>query len=311
MGVYDELSLDMQAFARYLRKADSLMVSDTIEEVRRATRQLRDEAGRSIPPVETIDEGVFEGMRYRTYRPAFATDVTVIYLHGGAWSHLDIDVYDPVMRQIALDGPITVIGLEYPLVPEVRFPANIEACVSFVRQVISDKPNSPIVLMGDSAGANLAIGTAIVLRDQYQIGVAGLALIYGGFDLENERESAARYGGGELPMTTKGVRSSQAFYLGENGDPTDPLMSPIKADLRRLPDTFLSVASHDNLYDENIEMARQLGYAGVSVELKIYPRAIHGFLEAWSVTGSRIAKIALEDLARFAANRSVIKPRPS
>ncbi|MFK0334682.1 alpha/beta hydrolase [Rhizobium sp. NPDC090275] len=303
MSVYDELGPEMQAFARYLKTADDLMASEAIEDVRSATRRLRDEAGRAIPFVETVEEGAFEGMRYRTYRPAFAEGVTVVYLHGGAWSHLDLDVYDPIMRQIAADGPVKVIGFEYPLVPEVRFPANMEACVGFVRQVILDEPNTPIVLMGDSAGANLAISTAIVLRDRHKIHVAGLALIYGGFDLENERESAARYGGGELPMTTEGVRSSQAFYLGEDGDPANPLISPIKADLRGLPPTFLSVASHDNLYDENIEMARQLGYAGVSVELKIYPRAIHGFLEAWSVTGSRNAKTALEDLARFAVAR--------
>ncbi|MCZ3374350.1 alpha/beta hydrolase [Rhizobium sp. AG207R] len=304
MSVYDELSPDMQAFSRYLWKADDLMASDAIEDVRVATRRLRDDADRAIPWIENVQEGTFEGMRYRTYRPdSAAATPTVIYFHGGAWSHLDIDVYDPIMRQVAADGPVTVIGLEYPLVPEVRFPANLQACVNFTRNVMGSEPNIPIVLMGDSAGANLAMGVAIVLRDRHKIKPAGLALIYGGFDLENERESAARYGGGELPMTTAGVRASHAFYLGDDGDPANPLMSPIKADLRDLPPTFLSVASHDNLYDENIEMARQLGYAGVSVELKIYPRAIHGFLEAWSVTGSQIAKSALEDLARFAVSR--------
>ncbi len=304
MSVYDELSPDMQAFARYLKKADDLIASDAIEDVRLGTRRLRDEAGRRLPAVDNVEEGAFEGMRFRTYRPATAPGVpTVIYLHGGAWSHLDIDVYDPIMRQVAADGPVRVIGLEYPLVPEVRFPANMDACVSFVRHVMAREPNTPIVLMGDSAGANLAIGTAILLRDRYKTQLAGLALIYGGFDLENERESASRYGGGELPMTTEGVRASQAFYLGKDGDPANPLISPIKADLRGLPPTFLSVASHDNLYDENIEMARQLGYAGVAVELKIYSRAIHGFLEAWSVTGSPIAKTALEDLARFSVSR--------
>ncbi len=306
MSVFDELSPDMQAFARYLRKADNLMASDAIEDVRLATRQLRDEAGRTVPAVENVEEGTFEGMRYRAYQPTTAPGgPTVIYFHGGAWSHLDIDVYDPIMRQVAVDGPVRVIGLEYPLVPEVRFPANMEACVSFVRHVMDGEPNTPVVLMGDSAGANLAIGAAMILRDRHDTQLAGLALIYGGFDLQSERASAARYGGGELPMTTEGVRASQAFYLGEDGDPANPLISPIKADLRGLPATFLSVASHDNLYDENLEMARQLGYAGVSVELKIYPRAIHGFLEAWSVTGSQIAKTALEDLARFAVNRKL------
>ena len=58
------------------------------------------------------------------------------------------------------------------------------------------------------------------------------------------------------------------------------------------------------MFDENIAMAGRLGRAGCEVLLKIYPGTVHGFLEAESIVGSKLAKSALEDLGKFVSCQS-------
>jgi acetyl esterase len=299
------LSPEMLAFAEYLRRGDDLVDGQGISALRKGTKQLRVSTNRQSPQLHAVDEEAFEGQRVRIYRPNPLKDLpTLVFFHGGAWSHLDVDVYDPILRQLAIDGPATVVGIDYPLVPETPFPGNLASCVRFLTFVhgSGEFAGQSIGVMGDSAGANLAIGSVLELKSLGREFVNAMGLIYGAFDLSRETPSYERYGGGDLPMTTKGVRSSQALYVPNPRDRTNPLVSPLLADLRGLPRTFLSVASHDNLYNENLEMARQLGYAGVDVNLRIYAGAIHGFLEAWSVTGSEVARTAIRDIAQFMAH---------
>jgi acetyl esterase len=302
-----KLPADMLAFAEYLNKAGELIAGPDIADIRGGTKALREGATRRQPSVHAVEESTFEGMRFRIYRPfEKSAGRAALFLHGGAWSHLDIDVYDPIARRIALEGDLTVIALDYPLVPETPFPANIEACAHFACYLHSNAAvlgiDPRFALMGDSAGANLALSASLLLRDTGELFIDALGLIYGAYELAAESESYTHYGGGELPMTTEGVRGALAFYIPDEAQRRHPLASPLRSDLSGLPPTFLSVASHDNLYDENIEMARRLGYAGVDVTLRIYPKTIHGFLEAESVTGAAVAGKAMREIARFIAS---------
>lgn len=303
-----DLPAEMLAFAEYLRKGADFIDGPGMEQVRRGTKVLREATTRALPPVHRVEEATFEDMRYRIYRPHEApTRCAAVFLHGGGWTHLDIDVYDPVLRRIALEGDIALIALDYPLAPETPFPANLEACIRFIRHVHAEAETLGIdpsfALMGDSAGANLALGASIVLRDAGETFVDALGLAYGAYELADESPSYL-YGDGALPMTTEGLRGALAAYIPDPAQRSHPLVSPLRADLSGLPPTFLSIASHDNLYDENVEMARRLGYAGVDVTMRIYPKTIHGFLEAESVTGSPAASLALREIARFAGLRN-------
>jgi acetyl esterase len=304
------LAPEMLAFAEYLKSAEALIASPNIGDVRVGTKALRQRTQRRAPAIHAVTELSLAGLQYNLYRPSAEPGLpTAVFLHGGGWSHLDIEVYDPICRRIAIEGNLVVAAPDYPLVPEVRFPQNLEACVQFVREFRAAGPalgidTHVLGLVGDSSGANLALGAAILLRNRGESFIESLGLIYGAFDLANERESHARYGNGDLPLTTAGTRATRQFYIPDWSKRSDPLVSPIWANLTNLPRTFLSVASHDNLFSENIVMAERLGYAGVDVTLRIYPKTIHGFFEAESVTGAAVATRAMHEIGRFVAARS-------
>jgi acetyl esterase len=77
-------------------------------------------------------------------------------------------------------------------------------------------------------------------------------------------------------LTADGMRQCAAYYLGEAGDPTDPYVSPLFADLAGLPPALVMTAEFDPLRDEGEAYARRLQQAGVPTQLRRWDGQIHG-----------------------------------
>jgi len=61
----------------------------------------------------------------------------LIYLHGGGWVWNSVDTHDRLMRSYAAGAGCMVVGPDYSLSPEARFPAALEECAEVVRQFAS------------------------------------------------------------------------------------------------------------------------------------------------------------------------------
>ncbi|MGO4841036.1 alpha/beta hydrolase, partial [Rhizobiaceae sp. 2RAB30] len=88
---------------------------------------------------------------------------TILYLHGGGWVIGTLDGFSPVCRELAAASGITVASVDYRLAPEHPFPVPAEDAYAALQWAAKTLPG-PIVVMGDSAGANLATATAIKAR---------------------------------------------------------------------------------------------------------------------------------------------------
>src|SRR5262249_39253218 len=146
-----------------------------------------------------------------------------------------IDVYDPIIRRVALASGLPVAAIDFPLVPDIRFPDNLKACARFVRKIAGSSSNGSIGLLGDSAGANLALAAAVLLKASGDEVINSLGLVYGNYDLLSETGSHHRHGDGSTPLTLEGIQKSRALYIPDEADRCNPLVSPIRADLRGLP----------------------------------------------------------------------------
>ncbi|WP_236549184.1 alpha/beta hydrolase [Novosphingobium sp. TCA1] len=249
------------------------------------------------------------GIRIRIHRPVAAPGLPVlVYLHGGGWTLFSIDTHDRLMREYAARTGCAVLGIDYPLAPEQRFPRAIEAIgevLDWLAEAGADHGLDPAryALGGDSAGANLAVAAALRLRDRSgtmggSIGPRALLLNYGAWDGAWTR-SYARYGDGERYMLTgPEMDDFWASYLGE-APVQDPLARPLHAQLAGLPPAWLCVAECDVLLDENRAMAARLADAGVPAELRVYAGATHSFLEAVAV--SKLADRAIAEASQWLA----------
>ena len=236
-------------------------------------------------------------LRLRLYRPD-ATPVlpALVYLHGGGWVFFSIDTHDRLMRELAARSGRVVIGVDYALAPEARYPAAREQATAawrwaFSRAAELGLDRDRIGLGGDSAGANLALASALVLRDARERPDA-LLLNYGVYCDDESTDSFKRFDGPGYNLGREEMRGFWRHYLGDAPDRNDALAMPLRARLAGLPRCCLVVAECDVLRDDSLALADRLREAGVPVALQRHPGAVHSFLEA--VSFSETADRALE-----------------
>lgn len=226
----------------------------------------------------------------------------LIYLHGGGWTIFSLDTHDRLMREYAARAGVVVVGVDYALSPEVKFPVALEQVVDTVAWLWGAAAGlgvdpARVAIGGDSAGGNLSITTCLALRDLGRGGeIAAMLLNYAVLDRVVDATSAALFGGPEYMLTPAEMEQFWVNYLADPAQGDDPLANPSRADLAGLPPAFLAMAPCDILIGQSLRMIDRLKAAGVEVEAVSYPGACHSFLEAVS-----IAPVAARALAESSA----------
>jgi acetyl esterase len=302
------LDAEIDAFWRTMQAAGLLdPLSVPIERLRHQARLLRLAWNKAGPVMARSQEFELAGLRCRLHRPVTPSEPApvTIYLHGGGWTLLDIDTHDDLARRLASDSGRPVLLVDYPRAPEHRFPTPLLRLRDLVAALQSQADElaltSDFALCGDSAGANLAVALALILRDQGSCRPQALGLIYGSFADNFETRSHLAYGNGDLPLSTERMRWFWSNYVPDAAQRRDPLANPLYADLTGLPPAFMIVAQYDALYDENMALADRLATMGNDLTVRVYPGTIHAFIEAAGAVGAAVSKRAIRDLGRFLA----------
>jgi acetyl esterase len=246
-------------------------------------------AGRAGPKMaETIDTWIMaRGRRIfcRLHRPRTDKVLPIaVYFHGGGWYFSSVDTHDCVARTYAEAGEIAVISVDYALSPEAKFPQALEECAAIVHHVAAhgadwNVDGSRILAIGDSAGGNLALATALVLRDRKGPTLRGVVAAYPVCDCDFTRPSYREFAGGP-PLTADKMRFFWKTYVAHEADMLHPWASPLRGDLAGLPPVLLHVGEMDLLRSDSGAMAEKLRRAGIAVEFEVFPGLTHGFMRA-------------------------------
>ena len=265
-------------------------------EARRIAEEVRAPWARGGPKIAATEMNV-AGVRIRCYGHCpNAGERALIYLHGGGWTMFSLDTHDRLMREYASRAGMIVIGVDYALSPEAKYPIALEQVVSVVK--FFGERGAILAIGGDSAGANLAIAACIQVRDEGQGRlVRAMLLNYGVFERSSSAEARERFGGSGNMLTYEEMESFWRNYLRDDRDAEDPLVCPLRADLRGLPPALLVVPEFDLLTEQSFQLADRLRAAGVPAELELYRGAVHSFLEAVSI--SPLADRALEETSAW------------
>jgi epsilon-lactone hydrolase len=202
------------------------------------------------------------------------SSVIVLYLHGGGYLFGSPKTHRQVLIAMAKAFQAPAYGLDYRLAPEHPFPAAVEDAAKAYQWLLTRHPEADIVLAGDSAGAGLAIATAVGVRDAgFKLPKAIVAfspysdLAVTGVSVESNAKSCAMF-------TPRGIREAAAMYLA-GADARDPRASPLYANLAGLPPMLLFVSRHEILRDDTLRLAERATAAGVKVQLIVRDRLPH------------------------------------
>ncbi len=239
----------------------------------------------------------------RIQRPAEGRLPGLIYLHGGGWTIFSVDTHDRVMREYAARAGCCVIGIDYALAPEHKFPVALEQVVDVVQWLAHEGEGLGIdaqrlAIGGDSAGANLSVAASLVLRDlPSSPPLCAMVLNYGAFISRCSAAACRRFDGPEYMLGCEEMNGYWRNYLRNDRDAQDPLACPLLAALGGLPPAFLAIAECDILAEQNVAMARRLRVSGVPTHSVVYAGASHSFIEAMSIAA--VSSQALSDASEW------------
>jgi len=270
------------------------------EEVRRPWTR----GGPQMHSTEELRVGALQ-TRVRVHRPTpAAVHPALAYVHGGGWTLFSLDTHDRVMREYAARAGVAVVGIDYSLSPEAKFPRALDECVAVAsalrRGEVPGIDTARVAIGGDSAGANLSVATNLRLRQLGEAVLSAMLLNYGAFD-DHHTASYRRYDGDRYMLNADEMDGFWRNYIRTDADRQDPLACPLRADLHGLPPAFVAIAECDILADQNRLMVDRLRAAGVDVESHVYARATHSFLEAISI--SALSARAFDDASRWLGRR--------
>jgi len=188
---------------------------------------------------------------------------------------------DEPCLKIATTCQVVTLSVDYRLAPENPFPAGLDDCeaaAAWVATNMAKEFGTDLLLIGgESAGATLSVGTLLRMRERHGFtGFAGANLVYGAYDLCGT--PSARNWGEERKLV---LTSRIMEWFHENYAPrpqwSDPYVSPLYADLNRMPRALFSVGTLDPLLDDSLFMCTRWVAAGNEAQLALYPGGIHAF----------------------------------
>jgi acetyl esterase len=210
----------------------------------------------------------------------------MLFVHGGGFAFCSPETHERCARLLARECQLPVLMPDYRLSPEHPYPAGLRDVVACLR-IIAASPatfgaeRGPLLIAGDSAGANLAL--AAILHEQ-RLGRAvpqGGLLFYGVYSAGHETPSHRRFADGP-GLTTAKMQRYWDWYLPDETRRKEPLAAPLHAadvELRSLPPLHLLAAGIDPLLSDTIALSRRLEALGRHDPVTIVPGVVHGFLQ--------------------------------
>lgn len=256
--------------------------------------------GPDVAQVEDHQVAVAGGTVLARVFEAGNTGTTLVHLHGGGWTVGSVEEDDSVCRHLAVAIGGRVVAIGYRRAPEHLFPVPLDD-VQAALEWAAARFDGPLVVVGDSAGGNLALSAALEARDSGGPTLHGLVLVHPVVDhVPSPSWDTAGLGG---LVEGDDLRWFWDRYVPDRAQRDDPAASPLRAaDLGGLPPTLLVTAGHDPLRDDGLALRDRLDAEGTPVEHLHREDLMHGFLPLVNLLAP--ARETVAAIAAFVAARS-------
>lgn len=118
--------------------------------------------------ISEVQEQTFEGMQVFTLNEqASQNQKTILYLHGGAWTNQPLNVHWWFMDKMAQSLGAKVVAPIYPKVPHYSNQDTYPKMLNLYKDLLKTAGSAnQLTIMGDSAGGNISLGLAHLLKKE-------------------------------------------------------------------------------------------------------------------------------------------------
>lgn len=210
------------------------------------------------------------------------SDAIILYLHGGGFCIKGSESHADICVKYVNEVGVKLLFVDYRLAHNTPYPTPEDDCILMYKYLIDNAEAlgisaEKIIVAGDSAGGNLALGVFYAACRQGLQKPAGLMLVYPLVDNLMQTESMKNFT--DTPMWNAVLNEAMwKVYLPTDSAKDFFKKNHVEANLyTEFPSTYIESADFDCLRDEALELANKLQKAGVNLTLNETKGTMHGY----------------------------------
>jgi acetyl esterase/lipase len=201
----------------------------------------------------------------------------VLYLHGGGWTDQPFSFHWKFMDKMAQSLNAKIIAPIYPKVPHFNYKHSYPKLLNLYKEIIGTVDSvEQVTIMGDSAGGNLSLGLAHLLKMNDLPQPKDIILLSAAVDLAFDNPLIPEYEKVD-PMLSVGGMDVITKIWSADKKLNDPLISPIYGDFNGLGKITHFVGTHEIMYPDAMKLDKKLTEQGIAVNTFVYPKMNHVF----------------------------------
>lgn len=233
----------------------------------------------------------------------FSSNV-ILQFHGGAYVIGLIDIYRDIAVRYAQISDAAVLSVDYRIAPEYSYPAALEdALIAWEWLLSQGYSEDRIIVVGDSAGGNLALAMVAKLRDEGRALPKAVVCMSPWADLAAQGDSyitkrhldpmfGTPNGKEDNLEEDPGLFASYAQGVSEY----DKYLSPVYGEFNDFPPMLIQVGTYEVLESDSLTVYKKAAMQGVDVRLTRYEGMFHVFqLFGNIIPESRLAWTQVEE----------------
>lgn len=220
----------------------------------------------------------------------------VMFLHGGGFINEIVPAHWRFIGQMTRKAGVVCVVPIYPLAPRATAKDVVPATAELLRMLLEDVGSAKVTVVGNSAGAGLALAACQWLRDRGHRQPNLMVLISPAADASVTRPEQAALAARDPIQDIPGIVEAGRLYAGEL-DTGHPFVSPLNGAFRALAPMTIFAGTRDLLYPDSVDLAARARAAGVPVELHLLRDQPHNYALMPTPEGRRARAAILRAVA--------------
>jgi acetyl esterase/lipase len=220
----------------------------------------------------------------------------VMFLHGGGYINEIVPAHWRFVGQMTRKAGVVCVVPIYPLAPRATAKDIVPKTAELLRMLLEDAGPAKVTVVGNSAGASLALAACQWLRDRGHRQPDRMMLISPAADASVGRPEQVEIAARDPIQDIPGIVEAGRLYAGEL-DIGHPFVSPLNGAFRSLAPMTIFSGTRDLLYPDSVDLAERARAVGVPVELHLLRDQPHNYALMPTPEGRQARAIILRAVA--------------